>query len=187
MSGDIRSGDTADTVVVSLNNGSASKTDYFIEGNVDCSVVLPKQRTTDSVRGTVAIDITYRAPATGYPEYVIGNQVGMPAGHTRLLVTVMTGITPIAVLVDGQHVEFVRRGEAGLRASNIWIDIPPGGTRRVVVALRGPLNLRRGWGLTTRTPPTASVWTTSVTVRDETGVLVQDTRQQHGFVEWPAG
>lgn len=184
LTGDISRVGTNDTVVVALNNGSGNKIDYFLRGAIDYTLDLTERASVRNDTGTLTIELTNTAPADGFPDYVLGNLVDLPRGYSRLIVTTLTRLTPTTVLVNGKPTPHVSRTEAGLNATDLGVDLPPGGTATVTIELEGLLDLASGYSLTTRTPPTATVWSTSVNVQDQQGRVVAGTRQQQGFSTW---
>lgn len=182
LTGDVAQLGTTDTVVVSVNNGSANKIDYFLKGSVGYKLDLKEAK--DEGRGMVTIQLANNAPSSGLPNYVIGNAVDLPLGYSRLMVSALTRLPADQVRVDGRSVPFTQRIEAGLHVVDLFVDIPPGGTCTITVDVSGSLGDTSEYTLATRTPLTASVWTTNVRVDVATQTLIDETRMKHGVQKW---
>lgn len=190
LTGDIRSRTSSDTVVVSLNNASGNKIDYFLSGETTYDVALPTSPTASDAKGTLTIRLSNNSPVSGYPDYVIGNLVGLPRGFSRLILTCLTALEPTAITVNTVQQPLNRRVEADLHAVDIFVDLPPGESLTIVLSLGGALPKlagdRDGYTLTTRAASTAAQWNTSVRATRAGVTVLDDARTQHGFLTWVA-
>ena len=84
-----------------------------------------------------------RHPATGLPDYVIGNSVGLPAGTNRLALSLYTPLSIRGATLDGASVALDSGVERGLNAYSKFITIPPGATATLRVQLAGAAHLVR--------------------------------------------
>jgi hypothetical protein len=139
---------------VRVVNSSASKIDSFLERSI-CLV-----QTGDGIT-EAAIELTNTAPATGLPNYVIGNEVGLPIGTSRLIVSWYTTIPVSTMNVGGQPIELQQQREAGAWVYDAVVTLAAG--ERVVITVAyepsgnpptglfvapQPLVLPERWGLT---------------------------------------
>ncbi|MBX7069630.1 MAG: hypothetical protein K1X38_09605, partial [Microthrixaceae bacterium] len=95
---------------------------------------------TGSIGATVTVVLRNDAPAGGLPPYLIGNSGGRPDGTNITDLAIVTPFEATSATVDG--VETVM---SPLRDDNVWrhtvrTEVPPGGERRVVVALEGEVS-----------------------------------------------
>jgi hypothetical protein len=110
---------------VSVTNGSANKIDVFLDVTTEVSL-----REVDGGRQLVA-DVTMRnnAPASGLPDYVIGNVIDIPRGSSRLFVTFYGPSNRIDTTLDGEELLLEAFPEAGWTAYSNFVDIGPGEER----------------------------------------------------------
>jgi hypothetical protein len=131
-----------DAIVVSLNNAAGSKIDSFLR--------LGHEIVADSDGERFRLTLTNLAPATGYPDYVIGNLVGLPSGWSRLWVSLFSTVPADGMRVDGERTTFTPGVEQDLLTSDVVVDIGPGETRTVELLLHP----RTGTGdIEVRLPP----------------------------------
>lgn len=107
---------------VSVTNAGASKIDVFLERDVAVSVV-------DGAAGRQLVaDVTFSntAPSTGLPRFVIGNEVGLPDGYSRLLVSFYGPSTLTRVTRDGVELAVEPMPEGGWMAYGTMLELAPG-------------------------------------------------------------
>jgi hypothetical protein len=116
---------------VVVNNASANKIDWFLERTV-------QERSVELAGGSPGTEftvvLTNNAPATGLPDYVIGNGVAdgyLRRGGSRLYVSVYSNDDLALLEVDGKTVAIERQTEAGRRVNSTWVVIPSGKSIRV--------------------------------------------------------
>ncbi len=112
---------------VSVTNAGASKIDVFLRRTVDVSV----EPAPDGGRRLVAeVTLTNTAPASGLPEYLIGNSVGLPDGSSRLFVTFYGPPRLVAATLDGEATGLEPSREAGWAAFGDFVDLRSGESAR---------------------------------------------------------
>lgn len=119
---------------VSLTNGGNSKIDSFLRRTVETEIV----EEADGTRSLVAeVTLTNSAPASGLPDYVIGNTLNFPDGTSRLFVSFYGPPELEEATRDGEPIELLPGLESGWNVSSEYVIIPSGGsvTYRVVFAL----------------------------------------------------
>jgi hypothetical protein len=85
---------------VAITNGSASKIDVFLERSASYSSSTDGE--TGITTGSLRVELTNTAPASGLPRYVIGNEVDLPLGTSRLYVSAYSALGLTGELVNGQ-------------------------------------------------------------------------------------
>ena len=137
-----------DFLGVTTSNAAGSKIDLFLR--CDLAYDVRWDPSTGAVRSTVTVSLTNEAPASGLPDYVIGNALGarlgevrLPTGSNHVFVTVYTPLEPDSATLDGQPVALEGSEELGRRALSTFVTLGPGATRQLVVELHGVLPERR--------------------------------------------
>jgi hypothetical protein len=128
-----------DTFALVTQNASASKLELFLHRTVELTTEIDpaagRQRTVASIR------LRNDAPPQGLPGYVIGNALGLPAGTSRLYVSLYTPLGVARATLDGQPVGVHGEVEQGLNVYSRFVAIPPGAEVVLQVDLRGPMRL----------------------------------------------
>jgi hypothetical protein len=117
-----------------VSNGGGNKIDHFLHRRARY------ESSTDSGGETTAslrVELTNNAPAEGYPAYVIGNRVGLPAGTNRLYVSFYSPLALTGATLDGQPTGLTVGEERGWNVYSRFVDIPPGATVAFDVRLAG--------------------------------------------------
>jgi hypothetical protein len=126
-----------------VNNGGGNKLDYYLGRTVRYSLL---SCTGDTRESLITVTLTNGAPATGLPEYVLGNkkrpasgQLPQP-GYNRLLVYVFAtrGATLEGAELDGKPFALHAGRERGHPVFSFSVDIAPGASRTAVLQLREP-------------------------------------------------
>ncbi|MDY7104540.1 MAG: DUF4012 domain-containing protein, partial [Actinomycetota bacterium] len=136
LDGSLVPDEAAASDVVSLRsaNASANKIDTFLDRSLRWSAEVADDGT---LRVDGEITVTNRAPTTGYPDYVIGNEVGQPVGSVTTLVSLHTRHRLVSSSVDGVETPLEQRSEEGLFAYTAIVTIPAGGSSTIRFRLRG--------------------------------------------------
>jgi hypothetical protein len=111
-----------------LVNSSASKIDSFLERFVCIAL--------DTGAGRVRsanVRLTNHAPSSGYPDYVIGNTVGLPVGWSRLIASWHSTVAVSSIEVDGVAIGLSSQREAGAWAYSAVLTIAPGATSTIEI------------------------------------------------------
>jgi hypothetical protein len=129
----VRSGE-ADGIAVTVDNAAANK----LEAYLDMKVAYDTVDSPGGVRGgRVTVTLTNNVPSTSLPNYVVGNALDLPKGTERLWVSVYTAVPMVAAQLDGQQVGMQTGQVFGWFANSKFFDIPPGGTRTLVLETKG--------------------------------------------------
>lgn len=120
-------------------NANPNKIDSFLHRSLDYQVNYDP--TSGDVDADAAIGLRNDAPSSGLPDYVIGsNRLDLPPGTNHLLLSVYSRLELREASVDGRPVSFERTEEYGRARYTAFVDIPPGGTARVRLALQGRID-----------------------------------------------
>jgi hypothetical protein len=126
-----------DFLSVVTSNAGASKIDLYLQRHLQYDAAW------DPATGVVAAKVTATlqntAPASGLPEYVIGNAVGLPWGTNRSFVSIYSAYRLNGATLDGQPVTLQSERELDRNVYSGFVDIPPGGTVTLVLDLQGQL------------------------------------------------
>jgi hypothetical protein len=110
---------------VTLSNAGNNEIDSFLTTEVDYD------------EGTLTVHLTNGAPPDGLPAAVIGNDLGLPPGTSRLAVDVHTPLSLVRATLDGAPVDLAAGADLGWNVYSTDVDIPPGGTVTLLVELEG--------------------------------------------------
>ncbi len=127
--------DGGDLFAVRAQNSAHNKIDLFLDRRVDYRARADTR--TGEVRATATITFTNRAPASGLPNYVIGNTVNLPLGTNRMNLAFYSPLQVRSVTVSGLALPFAPDTELGWGVTTTALAVPPGETRTVVVTLSG--------------------------------------------------
>ena len=141
MDGGFRLEGGGDGVAVTVDNAIGNKIDAYLQASVEYRVVAdgPAGRTAE-----VEVTLTNTAPASGLPDYVIGNAFAdgadVPLGTNRTFLSIYTAMPMVAATLDGEQVGMQTSRVFGWRASTRFLEIPPGTTRVLTLEVRGSVD-----------------------------------------------
>ncbi len=131
----------SDWFSVRTSNASGNKIDSFLRREVDYDA------TVDPASGVVTASATITlhndAPASGLPDYVIGNIFGLPRGTNRLYLGFFTADELRSATLDGAELPVESQHEFGGNVYSSLVDLPPGGSATVVLQITGSVRLGR--------------------------------------------
>jgi hypothetical protein len=133
--------DDLDTVTLTTANGGGSKIDLFLKRREQYDVRWDPA--TGEVTSTLRVTLENTAPAEGWPDYVIGNSVGLPWGTNRSFVSMYSPFALEAARIGGQPAGMQAEREVGRNVYSTFVDIPPGGTVELELDLSGTIEGRR--------------------------------------------
>ena len=124
LEGSIPSLDGREGWAVTVSNEGGNKIDSFLSPALwyESSVDPANGRTSAVIR----VELTNTAPASGLPPEVIGNNVGLPDGTSRLSVSAYSSLVLAAATVDGAPLGVESGTEAGWNVYSGLVDIPAG-------------------------------------------------------------
>lgn len=157
-------GDTAfgDGFTFAFTNATGNKIDNYLDGTATYDVVVDRGRGT--VDGTITLTIRNSSPTTGWPEGVIGNELGLPVGTNRTWLSVYTALPITRYTVDGREQGVRPTTERGWWVASNVFDIDADDSITVVVTVRGFIDDNDEYRLTVRNPPLVRPFTIDVTL-----------------------
>jgi len=120
---------------LTLDNMAGNKIDSFLEVGVDYRAVVDSH--SGAVEATATVTIENTAPANGYPDYVIGNLVGLPIGTAKVRLGVLTSLVFESATVDDGRVGLAIEREQGWSVLSRTLELPAGSTTVISVRLTG--------------------------------------------------
>jgi len=123
-----------DGIAVSVVNASGSKIDSFLDRDYELVV---ESDGADARTATLTLRLGNDSPDRGYPDYVIGNLVGLPVGSSRLYVTISTTMSLDTASLNGAPIGLHPASEAGLSTYSIYIDVPSNNAATLELELLG--------------------------------------------------
>jgi hypothetical protein len=130
-----------DSLLVTTTNAAANKADLFLQRREQYSVRWDPQ--TGQLQSTLRLTLENQAPTEGYPDYVLGNAVGLPRGTNRSFVSIYSPFALEAARIGGQPVALQAEVELGRNVYSTFVDIPPGAAVDIEVDLSGTIEGRR--------------------------------------------
>lgn len=172
-----------DTVTLTTANAGGSKIDLFLRRREQYDVRWDPE--TGRVTSTLRVTLENTAPAEGWPDYVIGNGVGLPWGTNRSFVSIYSPFDLEASRIGGQPTAVQAEREVGRNVYSTFVDIPPGGTVELELDLTGTIEGRR-YDLDLPVQPfaTADEIAVSVEVAGATPVAGDDATVEGNVARW---
>jgi hypothetical protein len=160
-----------DAVGVVGQNFNGNKIDYFLRRHLTYDVEWDPA--TGAVEGTVEVELQNLAPASGLPGSVISwggdlslGQTPVADGENLSLVSLYSALPLSGLTLDGEPVEPLRTGtELGYQVADLYVLLPPGGTRTLRAEVRGQTDPGRSYSLELLRQPTATPDRLDVRVR----------------------
>lgn len=131
-----------DSFGVIVQNGGGNKIDNYLHRTINYSATVVAA--TGKVTSHAIVALRNDSPTTGVPLYVIGNYLGRPTGTNTLYVSIYSPLTLSGAQLDGKPLPVLAEKELGRNVYSSYIEIPPGGTRTLVLDFAGSVNLRSG-------------------------------------------
>ncbi len=128
-----------DLVAVVNRNANPSKIDAFLERTIDYRIRWNPE--TGEATTRVVVTMHNSSPSGGLPVEFIGGRVGNEPGTNRTELSVLSRFDAIGAMLDGEPLALGRRDDINdLARYTVAVDIPPGGTRTVVMDLAGTVD-----------------------------------------------
>jgi hypothetical protein len=126
-----------DFLSVVTSNAGGSKIDLYLQRRLQYTVGWDPS--TGAVNAKATLTLQNTAPASGPPDYVIGNAVGLPQGTNRSFVSVYSGYRLEGARLNGQPITLQSEVELARAVYSTFVDIPSGGTVTLELDLSGQL------------------------------------------------
>ncbi len=147
LTGAFPSASGGDLVSVRLSNGSANKADYYLQSTTAYGANYDPR--TGHTTAIAQLAFTNKAPASGEPDYVLGNQdtragdaAGRPFGSNTVRFSFYSPLYPRSMTIAGKPVTMQVQKEFGLYVASGTVTIPPGGKTVVMLNVAGDLKPR---------------------------------------------
>jgi hypothetical protein len=124
-----------DFLYVTEANAGANKIDAYMQRTMTYNATY--QPDTGEVQSTVHMQLTNSAPAGGLPDIVLANIHDLPPGTNQMLVTVYSPLAAAGATVNGVQAPMQSVDRFGLHSYTVEVEVPPGGTVDLELALRG--------------------------------------------------
>jgi UDP-GlcNAc:undecaprenyl-phosphate GlcNAc-1-phosphate transferase len=158
---------TGDQFLVTTQNASGNKVDYYLQRTVRYQITLDPGRdmTTAGVRGNLTIGLANGAPDHGHSPDALGPyDPRFQAGENRTFLSIYTPLAVSTSSLDGAPVALESGIELSQHVYSTFVNIPAGSTRTISVAVAGSVQIERGGWYTLRLPRQAAMGTDRVTV-----------------------
>ncbi len=163
LSGGLPALDGGDGLALVINNAAANKLDVYLERSVAYDATFDPA--TGQVTGTVTVVLTNTAPAGGLPDIVIGNQVELPPGTSRSLVSLYSGLRIGAATRDGAPVSYDAGVYGEWSTARQQVTLAPGASTTLTFAIDGQIERpAAGYRIATREQPMVVPQATTITV-----------------------
>lgn len=126
-----------DSLLVTTSNAAANKIDLFLQRREQYTVRWDPE--SGQVTSTLKLTLENQVPAEPYPDYMLGNAVGLPRGTNRSFVSIYSPFALEAARIGGQPAALQSEVELGHNVYSTFVDIPPGGTVEIEVDLSGAI------------------------------------------------
>lgn len=158
-----------DFLGVVTQNAGANKVDYFLRRDVDYQVHV--NPSSGKLEARMKLVLRNQAPASGLPDYIIGNLASIPAGSNKSYVSIYSPWQLTSSTIDGKSVQLEAATELGRRVYSGGFVIPPMGsvTIDMVFAGRLPAGDQYRLDIHRQTIPAADNYKVKVTLPSRSG------------------
>jgi hypothetical protein len=172
-------GPRSDQILFTTANAAANKLDYYLHRSESYDVHWDPR--SGEITATWKVHLENTAPASGLPNYVMGNAVGLPKGSNRSFVSLYTPYELTGARIDGQEAAVQSETELTRYVYSTFVDIPPGGSVDIELDLQGTFEGHR-YSLSMPVQPfsTADQAVVSVTVEGGRPVATSDGAKVSG-------
>ena len=172
LDGAIPSRNDGDYLSITQSNENPSKIDAYLKRDVTYNATFWPD--TGEVDSDLDIRLTNSAPDALLPVDVIGNAADKPVGTNHLFLTVYTPLTANGATINDAPTGIGSLTRFGLSAYTVVVDVPPGGTVTVHLALSGVVARSRQYQLTVVRQPTVNPDHIDVTLQGREGWHIAD-------------
>jgi UDP-N-acetylmuramyl pentapeptide phosphotransferase/UDP-N-acetylglucosamine-1-phosphate transferase len=156
----------SDSLLVTNQNSSANKVDFYLTRRLDYSVRLTPQPGTTRVRANAELDVTLaNAAPAGVSSVALGPwDERFEPGEDRSFVSVYTPLAFTAASLDGAPTQLEAATELGRNVFSGYVGVPAGAARTLSVDMRGTVVLAPGGWYELDVVRQPTLWPDDVTV-----------------------
>jgi hypothetical protein len=150
---------SGDQLLVTTQNASANKVDYYLSRAVKYQVVVEpvsanlEGGATARVHGKLSVELTNGAPDHGHSADALGPyDPRFQAGENRTFLSVYTALAVSTSSLDSESLAVESGTELGRNVYSTFVSIPAGSTRTVTMAVAGSVNIDPGGWYTLELP-----------------------------------
>lgn len=158
--------DGRDGLAVATTNASGNKIETYLYRSVSYTATADER--TGEVNAVAEVTLRNEAPASGLPDYVIGNLVDAPPGTNRTYLSLYSALPVETLSFGGETYTGTRDTEVGWNVTSVYVDIAPGQEVTVRFALAGSI-APGDYELVVRPQPTVNPDQLTVAVSDPDG------------------
>ncbi len=169
LTGTFPSPDGSDLLSVRTSNASANKADWYLDQITRYRVRYDPA--TGSTTATATINFLNRAPTSGEPDYVLGNQDsrvdptrGRPYGSNTVAFSIYSALRPTGVTIDGVDAGIQIEHELGFFVASQTVTVRAGEQVRIDLQLEGDLAPGQDYELVIDHQPSANDQLSVITV-----------------------
>jgi hypothetical protein len=162
---------SGDQLLVTTQNASANKVDYYLKRAVTYQVVVEpvsanlQAGTSARVHGELSVELTNAAPDNGHSADALGPyDPRFQAGENRTFLSVYTPLAVSTSSLDGEALALESGTEFGRNVYSTFVNIPAGGRRTVTMAVAGLVRVDAGGWYTLELPRQPALGTDRVTM-----------------------
>lgn len=157
-----------DGLAIVTNNLAGNEIDGLLQRHIAYTAAYDS--TTGHVSAQLTVTLVNTAPASGLPDTVIANQLGLPSGTNRTLLTIYSPLGVDEATIDGTRVTTLLADEQGWKTSSMQFDIGPGQQRIIHLKLSGVV-AAGGYAFVWKPQPVAQPDSVSIGVKSSTGIV----------------
>jgi hypothetical protein len=179
-----------DLLAVTTQNTGNNKIDAYLHRTVDDQVTVDPE--TGEVSSAVTVTLRNDAPTSGLPPIVLASPAvpGLPPGTNPTWLSVYSPFQLKDATIDGQPLLLSSTKELGVRVFSAYLNVPPGGTMTVKLALAGIVAPGGSYTFSVRRQPMVNAEPMTISLTPAPGWIVgsptwvpgTDVTQQHQFM-----
>jgi hypothetical protein len=158
--------DGRDGLAVATTNASGNKIEPYLHRGVTYTATADER--TGEVTAVAEVTLRNDAPASGLPDYVIGNLIDLPTGTNRTYLSLYSALPVETLSFGGATYTGTRDTEAGWNVTSVYVDVGPGESVTVRFELAGAIS-PGDYELVVRPQPTINPDQLAVAVTDPDG------------------
>ena len=131
MSKELNAETGAHQIAYTLYNANGNKIDAYLDASADYD--FGRDPETGTLVGRLTLRLRNAAPASGLPDYVIGNLVDLPQGTNRMILSVLSSGRVRFMGTDIGNLSWITGAERGLATASTTVELAPGEERVITM------------------------------------------------------